>query len=191
VTIGGVVFDNIVYDADVDVLYLHVGSPEQAVDYDATAEGDSVRFDAEGGLVGFTILSPKLRLDQGGKIELTLPEHKLVVTDIGDAFEQRLPKYAPDMVKVPGGVQLGRIEFDDVEYDRTGDTLYLRAAGDAVSHGASQEFNPLEFDADGNLVAVTIGEARATLRRQGRIVVTLPDGRSLELADVGDALAAA
>ena len=31
-----------------------------------------------------TILNAKLRLEQDGKIELTLPEHTVAVTDLGD-----------------------------------------------------------------------------------------------------------
>ena len=87
VTVAGIAFDNNFYDRDVDVLYLHVGDPATAVDYDGTAEGDHSRYGPDGGLVGLTILNARLRLEQDGKIELTLPEHKVVVTDLGDLLE--------------------------------------------------------------------------------------------------------
>ena len=34
VRIGGIMFDNNFYDREVDVLYLHVGEPSTAVDFD-------------------------------------------------------------------------------------------------------------------------------------------------------------
>jgi hypothetical protein len=34
-----------------------------------------------------TILSPKWRLEHEGKIELTLPEHTVVVTDLGGILD--------------------------------------------------------------------------------------------------------
>ncbi len=84
VKVAGIEFDNNLYDARGDVLYLHVGEPSDAVDYDGTAEGDATRYGPDGSLVGLTILSAKLRLEEDGKIELTLPEHTVVVTDLGD-----------------------------------------------------------------------------------------------------------
>ncbi len=191
VTVGGIVFDHVLYDAEADVLYLRVGDPDDAVDALGTAEGDGAYQAADGSLIGLTILNAKLRLEEDGKIELTFPEQKIVVTDLGDAFEHRLPKYVPDLVKIAGGVRLDGIEFEDVEYDRRLDVLYLRTAGTPVSDGASEEFNPLWFDTDGNLVAVTIAEARRLLEDEGKIVVTLPDGRRLEMTGLGPTLAVA
>jgi len=87
VTIGGIVFDNNFYDREVDVLYVHVGDPADAVDWIGTAEGDGTSHGPDGSLIGLTILSPKLRLEQDGKIELTLPEHTVAVTDLGDLLD--------------------------------------------------------------------------------------------------------
>lgn len=87
VTIGGIVFDNNVYDRDVDVLYLHVGDPADAVDAIGTEEGDGTFHTADGSLVGLTILNARLRLEQDGKIELTIPGQKLVVTDLGGVLD--------------------------------------------------------------------------------------------------------
>lgn len=192
VKIGGIEFENNVYDPEGDVLYLHVGDPADAVAAIGTEQGDGTFHAADGTLVGLTILNAKLRLERDGKIELTIPRQKLVVTDFGDAFEQRLEYPAPDIVTLRGHVDLGGIEFDDVEYDRARDILYLRSTdGAPASQGASAEFNPLEFDAEGNLVTVTIAEARRLLEDEGKIVVTLPDGRRFELPNLGDELAAA
>lgn len=59
-TIADITFDRVEYDADADVLYLHVGDPSRAVDYDETPEGHAVRFDGNGELVGLTLVRPKL-----------------------------------------------------------------------------------------------------------------------------------
>ena len=74
VTIGNIVFDRVRYDAEGDVLYLHRADPASAVDFDASPEGHHLRFDADGRLIGVTIVNAKSLLDQDGKIVLTLPE---------------------------------------------------------------------------------------------------------------------
>ena len=86
VTISGIVFDNVFYDSDVDVLYLHVGNPRTAVDFDASPEGHHTRYDAEGKLVGITILNARLVLEEDGKIVVTLPDRRLETSDLGDAL---------------------------------------------------------------------------------------------------------
>lgn len=71
--VSGVEFDNVDYDADADVLYLHVGSPDTAVDFDETPEGHAVRFDARGQVVGLTLVRPRHLLETTGEIRVTLP----------------------------------------------------------------------------------------------------------------------
>jgi uncharacterized protein YuzE len=66
------------------VLYLHVGEPASAVDFDGTAEGDHTRYGPDGSLVGITILNAKMRLETDGKIELTLPEHRIEMRGFGE-----------------------------------------------------------------------------------------------------------
>ncbi len=84
--VDGIVFDNNVYDREADVLYLHVGEPSEAVDAIGTAEGDGSFHGPDGSLVGLTILNARLRLEKDGKIELTLPDRTLVITDFGDVL---------------------------------------------------------------------------------------------------------
>jgi uncharacterized protein YuzE len=86
VTIGGIEFDNVFYDSEVDVLYLHVGEPETAVEFDGSPEGHHTRFDRNGDLVGLTILSPRWLLDRDGKIVVTLPDRVLETSDLGDVL---------------------------------------------------------------------------------------------------------
>ena len=73
VTIGEITFDRVKYDADADVLYLHVGDPSRAVDFDETPEGHAVRFDGDGNLVGLTLVRPKRLLERDGELRVTLP----------------------------------------------------------------------------------------------------------------------
>jgi uncharacterized protein YuzE len=86
VKIAGIEFDNNFYDRDVDVLYLHVGSPAAAVDWDETAEGDGTRYGEDGSLVGITILNARRRLERDGKIVITLPEQRVEATQLDDVF---------------------------------------------------------------------------------------------------------
>lgn len=86
VTIGGIEFDRVRYDDEGDVLYLHVGEPRTAVELDASPEGHHTRYDAEGRLVGLTILNARLILEEDGKIVVTLPDRRLEATDLGDVL---------------------------------------------------------------------------------------------------------
>jgi uncharacterized protein YuzE len=74
ITIGSSTFDNVFYDADVDVLYLRVGDPSTAVEFDESPEGHALRFDVEGRLVGVTIVNAKSLIDRDGEIAITVPE---------------------------------------------------------------------------------------------------------------------
>jgi len=82
VKIAGIEFNNNFYDRDVDVLYLHVGDPASAVDFDATPEGHHTRYGPDGSLVGLTILSPRWLLEQNGEIVITLPEQTVRAGDL-------------------------------------------------------------------------------------------------------------
>jgi uncharacterized protein YuzE len=87
VSVGRYTFDNVSYDAEADVLYLHMGDPSTAVDFDESPEGHALRFDAGGNLVGVTILNAKLLIERDGELTITVPE----VVDVGsDAVAQAL-----------------------------------------------------------------------------------------------------
>jgi uncharacterized protein YuzE len=81
ITIGSFTFDNVFYDADVDVLYLHKGDPSSAVAFDASPEGHALRFDGAGSLVGVTIVGAKSLLESAGEIKITVPEIVRVGSD--------------------------------------------------------------------------------------------------------------
>jgi uncharacterized protein YuzE len=72
--IGPYTFDHVRYDADADVLYLSIGDPSRAVDFDETAAGDALRFDGHGDLVGLTIVGAQQRAGEAdGELEIALP----------------------------------------------------------------------------------------------------------------------
>jgi uncharacterized protein YuzE len=73
VMIGDISFDRVEYDAEADVLYLHVGDPSRAVDFDETPEGHAVRFDGDGNVIGLTLVRPKRLLERDGELRVTLP----------------------------------------------------------------------------------------------------------------------
>jgi hypothetical protein len=73
ITIGPVAFDHADYDAEHDVLYLHVGEPEEGVG-EETPEGHVIRY-APGSnrIVGLTMMSPRSILERDGSITVTIP----------------------------------------------------------------------------------------------------------------------
>ena len=98
----------------------------------------------------------------------------------------------PLIVKVPGTITIGGVEFDDVTYDREGDVLYLWSGGPRkpADDDASPEGHYLQFGQDGALIAITIVNARSIFERDGKITITLPEHR-IEATDLGAVLAAA
>jgi hypothetical protein len=94
------------------------------------------------------------------------------------------------------GTATVHITAADVElsgsYEPVGDVLYLSAPGDDKS-GAAQETpegHAVRLDRDGHVTHITAINARWALDRDGVLVATLRDGRTLRLAraDVADLL---
>lgn len=71
-TISDIGFDRVEHDTDADVLYLHVGDPSRAVDYDETPEGHAARFDHDNELVGLTLVRPRRLLERDGELRVTV-----------------------------------------------------------------------------------------------------------------------
>jgi uncharacterized protein YuzE len=78
VTIGSLTFDHATYDDRGDVLYLHVGEPRDAAYSDETPEGHVLRFNADGQVIGLTIINAKWLLERDGAVDVTVPEHVAV-----------------------------------------------------------------------------------------------------------------
>ncbi len=81
VTIGSLTFDHASYEARGDVLYLHVGDPQEAAGSEETPEGHVLRFDADGEVIGLTIINAKWLLERDHAINVTVPEHVAVGPD--------------------------------------------------------------------------------------------------------------
>ncbi len=74
IQIGPYTFDRVRYDAGADVLYLSIGDPARAVDFDETPHGHAIRFDDRDELVGLTILDAQRRAQEAdGELVLDLP----------------------------------------------------------------------------------------------------------------------
>jgi len=72
-TIAAIDFDRIDYDREADVLYLSVGDPAKAVEFDESPDGHALRFDADGRLVGITIVGARRLVDEGRDVHVQAP----------------------------------------------------------------------------------------------------------------------
>ncbi len=81
VTIGSLTFDRASYDDRGDVLYLHIGDRQEAAESEETPEGHVLRFNAQGEIIGPTIINAKWLLQRDRAINVTIPEHVAVSPD--------------------------------------------------------------------------------------------------------------
>jgi uncharacterized protein YuzE len=74
IRIGPLLFDHADYDAENDVLYLHVGEPRKG-EGEETPEGHVIRYEqGTNRIVGLTMLGPRRILERNGRIVVTIPE---------------------------------------------------------------------------------------------------------------------
>ena len=74
IKIGPVTFDHADYDADSDVLYLHVGEPKRA-EGEETPEGHVLRYTpGTQNIIGLTVIGARRLLDRDGNLTITIPE---------------------------------------------------------------------------------------------------------------------
>jgi uncharacterized protein YuzE len=86
VTIAGIEFDNVDYYREGDVLSLWVGEPRRPASDDASPEGHYLQFDEDGALIAITIVNARYIFEREGKIPITLPEHRIEATDLGEVL---------------------------------------------------------------------------------------------------------
>lgn len=86
IKIAGVEFDDVTYDREGDVLYLWAGEPRRPARDDASPEGHYLQFGEDGALIALTIVNARRILEREGEIAITLPEQRIVSTDLGDVF---------------------------------------------------------------------------------------------------------
>jgi uncharacterized protein YuzE len=72
--IGKLTFDHADYDADGDVLYLHIGDPQPA-EGEETPEGHIIRY-APGTptIIGLTVIGARQVIERDGRLRITIPE---------------------------------------------------------------------------------------------------------------------
>lgn len=95
-------------------------------------------------------------------------------------------------------VHLGDQEFDDVAYDARGDVLYLSRGKPvpAKETFASPEGHAIRLNDAGEIIGITVVNARWLAERDGKITVTtpeeaaVPDRLETSAADLAPALAA-
>lgn len=74
IRIGSVTFDLADYDAENDVLYLHVGEPQKA-EGEETPEGHVLCFEpGTQRIVGLTVLAARAILGRDGELRVTIPQ---------------------------------------------------------------------------------------------------------------------
>jgi uncharacterized protein YuzE len=86
-------------------------------------------------------------------------------------------------------IKIDGLVFDHADYDADGDVLYLsRGVGGAASDAAlTPEGHGIRYGRGGEVIGVTIINARSVLERDGHVTITLPH----EVRVGQDALAAA
>lgn len=82
-------------------------------------------------------------------------------------------------------------EFDHVTYDAQGDVLYLRAGEPrpATETFGTPEGHAIRLDEYGDVIGITIVNARWLLDRDGKVTITLPSKIETTAEDLGPALA--
>ncbi|MGH2993529.1 MAG: DUF2283 domain-containing protein [Solirubrobacterales bacterium] len=86
--------------------------------------------------------------------------------------------------------KIGNHEFDHERYDPDGDVLYLSRGPEqrAASTFATPEGHAVRLDEAGEVIGLTIVNARWLLDRDGKLVVTIPERIESPRADVEAAL---
>jgi uncharacterized protein YuzE len=71
--LGNQEFDDVFYDAGVDVLYLSRGRPVAAKETLASPEGHAIRLNATGEIIGITVVNAKWLAERDGRITVSIP----------------------------------------------------------------------------------------------------------------------
>jgi uncharacterized protein YuzE len=119
-------------------------------------------------------------------------EHAEIISNLWCSVEEGrclMPgrrRYASSMT-----VHVGSYEFDDVSYDREGDVLYLSRGEthDAGQTLATTEGHAVRLDGDGEVVGITLVNAKWLLERDGKLPVALPGLIEPDAEDLAQALA--
>jgi uncharacterized protein YuzE len=74
-----------------------------------------------------------------------------------------------------GRIRLGHLEFDHVVYDEKADVLYLSVGEpeEAIRQEAAPEGHVVRYDGDGNVIGITLVNAKWLVERDGKIDLTV------------------
>jgi uncharacterized protein YuzE len=88
-------------------------------------------------------------------------------------------------------VKIDDVTFDRANYDADGDVLYLARGTSNVAADAvlTPEGHGIRYGADGQVIGVTIINARWLLERDGHLTITLPHSVRVEAGELAAALA--
>ena len=87
-------------------------------------------------------------------------------------------------------VKIGGLVFDRANYDADGDVLYL-ARGEttkASDAALTPEGHGIRYDGEGQVIGVTIINARRLLERDGHVTITLPQEVHVAAGELAGAL---
>lgn len=87
-------------------------------------------------------------------------------------------------------VKIDDLIFDRGNYDAEGDVLYLArgAANHASDAALTREGHGVRYDESGDVIGVTIINARRILQDEGHLTITLPHVVRVEAGDLAAAL---
>jgi len=87
-------------------------------------------------------------------------------------------------------VKIDDLLFDRANYDADGDVLYLTRGESNVAADAAltPEGHGVRYDTDGQVIGVTIINARWLLERDGHLTITLPHAVRVEAGALAAAL---
>jgi uncharacterized protein YuzE len=88
-------------------------------------------------------------------------------------------------------ITIDGLVFDRADYDADGDVLYLARgeSNEAADAALTPEGHGVRYDDDGQVIGVTIINARRLLDRDGHLMITLPHEVRVDARDLAGALA--
>jgi uncharacterized protein YuzE len=87
-------------------------------------------------------------------------------------------------------INIDGLTFDRAHYDADGDVLYLARgeSSEAAEAALTPEGHGVRYGADGQVMGVTMMNARWLLERDGHLTITLPHAVRVEARDLAGAL---
>lgn len=89
-------------------------------------------------------------------------------------------------------LRIGPYEFDHSSYDPDGDVVYLRRGESrpAADTFATPEGHAVRFDEHGDVIGITIVNAKWLIERDGKLTITFPRPLETTAEDLASALSA-